>query len=308
MATSDDTDVSIFKSCFKQVKEFVVGTEEDEASNMEIDQAEDDSTEYDFRHSRRGIAVVIVNEYFHGHSNRSGAGLDRDMLVECFKSLKFDVRVFTNLSGSDTMKVLQGVSREMCHDRDFDCFAFAMSTHGDKISYYDTHENKAIEEDIVHATDGYIRTADILDVFSDENCNGLEGKPRLFFLQACRGDKLDPGTESSVVKENYDEIDGYYNKEIITRLPCRKDFLVMYATPPGFFAFRRPQQGSWFVIHLCRILSQASSEMSNLCKLLRWVTKAVGHQFESSAANPTFDKKKQTPCIYSMLVKDIHLA
>ncbi|KAK6187864.1 hypothetical protein SNE40_005797 [Patella caerulea] len=302
MATGDDTDVSVFTSCLNQMKEFVVGTGKDEASYMEVDQAEDYEIEYNFKHSQRGIAVVIVNEYFHGHSKRSGAELDRDMLANCFKSLKFDVRVFTNLSGSDTMKVLQGVSLEMCRNTDFDCFAFAISTHGDKISYNDTHKNKVIEEDIVHATDGYIRTADILDVFSDENCKGLEGKPRLFFLQACRGDKLDPGTE------NYDEIDGYYDKEIITRLPCRKDFLVMYATPPGFFAFRRPKQGSWFVIHLCQILSQASSEKSNLCKLLRWVTKAVGHKIESSAADPTFDKKKQTPCIYSMLVKDIHLA
>ena len=34
---------------------------------------------------------------------------------------------------------------------------------------------------------------DILKHFSNANCRGLKGKPKLFIFQACRGDKQDSG-------------------------------------------------------------------------------------------------------------------
>ncbi|ESO89047.1 hypothetical protein LOTGIDRAFT_74313, partial [Lottia gigantea] len=238
-----------------------------------------------FNHTKRGIAVVVVNEKFEGHSKRAGAELDRELLSYCFRSIGFDVRVFTNLNGFQLVTEMEKIALEMTRDPDFDCFVFAMSSH--------------VEEDIIHATDGYIPTERILELFSDENCKGLIGKPRLFFLQACRGNLFDIGT--TVI----DEVDSASDKMVITRIPCFKDYLVMCATPPGFYAFRRPSEGSWFIIELCRALQKAGSNQPNILKHLRYVSKCVGRNFESKSEQSLYNAKKQSPVIYSMLVKDI---
>ncbi|ESO89046.1 hypothetical protein LOTGIDRAFT_154123 [Lottia gigantea] len=181
---------------------------------------------YNFNHTKRGIAVVVVNEKFEGHSKRAGAELDRELLSYCFRSLGFDVRVFTDLNGFQLVTEMEKIALEMTRDPDFDCFVFAMSSHGDKIQSHIDH-NTIVEEDVIYATDGYIPTERILKLFSDEICIGLIGKPRLFFLQACRGNLFDIGT--TVI----DEVDSASDKMVITRIPCFKDYLVMYATPPG---------------------------------------------------------------------------
>nr|KAG5709859.1 hypothetical protein BaRGS_032683 [Batillaria attramentaria] len=120
-------------------------------------------------------------------------------------------------------------------------------------------------------------------------------------MQACRGGQLDPGQQVKVIhspEEPMDEVDAAGEQEVIVSLPpCFKDFLIMYATPPG----------SWFVQALCAVLEHSDGS-SNILKLLTSVTRLVAQEYLSRTPGSTeTDLKKQTPCIYSMLTKDLFL-
>ncbi|ESO89045.1 hypothetical protein LOTGIDRAFT_228982 [Lottia gigantea] len=201
----------------------------------------------------------------------------------------------------------------MNEDRDFDCFVLAISSHGEHLEK--TVGDKTIVSDVIHCTDGYITTQNILQIFSDENCPGLTGKPRFCFIQACRGRQLDPGVlinnHNIDINYEYDKF-GYHNKPftnhiVTTPFPCMTDFLVMYATPPGYYAFRRMKEGSWFVLALAKVLRSACRDKCDINKLLRQVVKEVSYGYQSESNNYATDMKKQAPVIYSMLTKTVYM-
>ena len=52
-----------------------------------------------------GIALIICNEYFScGQKKRRGAQADLKILTDTFKQLQFDVRSFSNLTSTDTLR------------------------------------------------------------------------------------------------------------------------------------------------------------------------------------------------------------
>ena len=59
----------------------------------------------------------------------------------------------------------------------FDCLVIAILSHG-------------VEGGILGTDEGLVRIEDIINQFSGLNCPTMAGKPKLFFLQACRGGKL----------------------------------------------------------------------------------------------------------------------
>lgn len=71
-------------------------------------------------------------------------------------------------------------------------------------------------------------------------------------------------------------------------------------------AFRRPNEGSWFVKSLAEVLSKSDGSR-NLTKELTRVIRLVAENYCSISKDEKKDKKKQTPVIYSMLCKDIYM-
>jgi len=69
-----------------------------------------------------------------------------------------------------------------------DCFLFCISTHGDQ-------DNGVSFVWFLDDDDVGVKVNDIIDVFSDANCPGLAGKPRILMFDACRGDAKFPGNE-----------------------------------------------------------------------------------------------------------------
>lgn len=99
-----------------------------------------------------------------------------------------------------------------------DCLVVAVLSHG--------------ELGVLYAYDTSYKADYIWSYFTADKCPTLAGKPKLFFIQACQGDKLDGGT---TLKERT-ETDG---QPITTfRIPSQADFLIAYSTVPGsFFCF-----------------------------------------------------------------------
>ena len=138
--------------------------------------AVDTETIYKMSRAPRGIAIIINNKNFLRSSGmdkspRNGTDADRDALEKLFKSLKFEVRIYNDI----TKYEIRGIAKEMAtlNHSAYDAFIFSILTHG--------------EEGLLYGTDGTISTRDLTSAFKDATT--LAGKPKMFFFQACQGKK-----------------------------------------------------------------------------------------------------------------------
>lgn len=99
---------------------------------------------------------------------------------------------------------------------DADCIAIFVLTHGkwNKLS-----------------TKNYYYTPDLLwNTFTAEKCPSLGGKPKMFFINACRGDLKDYGVEyvDSLTTDGPNS-----NPETKYKLPIHTDMLIAFSTVEG---------------------------------------------------------------------------
>jgi hypothetical protein len=127
----------------------------------------------------------------------------------------------------------------------------------------------------------------------------LAGKPKLFFIQACQGDKLDRG-----MTVRFEDVEDS-NAASFFRIPTWADFMIAFSTVPGYYSWRNTTNGSWFVQALVSTLNE-HWETHDLLSILTITSHRVAYRFESYVPNdPEFDKKKQIPCVKSMLTRRI---
>ena len=100
---------------------------------------------------------------------------------------------------------------------DCDCFACVILSHG--------------EEGVIYGTNGTVKMEDLVAPF--RQCRTLVGKPKLFFIQACRGTRLDSGVEFTDGAGDDEETDGLGAKSRTYRIPMEADFLMAYSVVPG---------------------------------------------------------------------------
>ncbi|XP_067671260.1 caspase-3-like [Haliotis asinina] len=308
--------------------------------------------EYDFSHPERGVAVIINNEKFSSaqqeeSDDRVGSSHDAAALDVMFRGLGFIVHRYDNLTQSAMVETLTSIAGMEIHSKS-DCFACAILSHGDATLIPDCTPRAMMRkrQDYLLGSDGgAVLVASVINIFSDTRCPGLVGKPRLFFLQACRGTNLDSGVDVRVKKAkikpdrgwkpgdtaektdrkdaeegNVDtEEDTTYDSDVdnIDSIPYRpvlsvspsnihKDILVMYATPPGYYAWRR-DTGAWFTQSLYKVLTPYNTTYWSLTTLLTYVNQRVAVCYESSYGSDTsMNEKKQVPCLTHMLTKDVY--
>ncbi|XP_062597024.1 caspase-10-like isoform X2 [Saccostrea cucullata] len=116
---------------------------------------------------------------------------DVEFMENTFKLLGFQVDSYKNLCTSEFERILSDTSRVLA-EKDFDCFVFAISTHGHEQEEADKARGFTVRDHAVQMFDGeYYSTGQILEYFSYQKCKALRGKPKLFFIQACRNSLTD---------------------------------------------------------------------------------------------------------------------
>lgn len=164
-----------------------------------------------------------------------------------------------------------------------DCLIVAVLSHG--------------ELGLLYAHDTPYKADTIWSYFTADKCPTLAGKPKLFFIQACQGDRLDGGT----TLKDRTETDGPGTTSF--RIPTHADFLIAYSTIPGFYSWRNTTRGSWFMQALCLELRENGTRY-DILTLLTFVSQRVALDFESNTPdNATMHQQKQIPCITSMLTR-----
>lgn len=198
---------------------------------------------------------------------------------------------------------------------DNDCLVVTFMTHGD---------DKSID-----SFDRPYQVDKITAFFSDKRCPSLKGKPRLFFIQACRGGDFDHGiamkgspsllyklkrsatirtdvTATDVVgyvekTEEIElvEVEEYSDEEMVHNPPITQDCLLVRSAMLGFFSFRNITDGSWFIQCLCDELEENGTK----CDIMELLTH-VNLRVSERESNGLRDKgKKQILCISSKLTK-----
>ncbi|KYQ47566.1 Caspase-1, partial [Trachymyrmex zeteki] len=238
---------------------------------------------YNMNHSKRGLALIFNHEFFTvSHLKpRCGTNVDCENLKATLKDLGFEVNDYHNLIQKDIVKQLERVA-EMDHS-EHDCLVIAVLSHG--------------ELGLLYAHDGAYKADSLWHYFTADKCQSLAGKPKLFFIQACQGDKLDPG----ITLKERTETDGYPSS--IFRIPTQADFLIAYSTIPGYYSWRNTSRGSWFMQALCLELRDNGTRY-DLLTMLTFVCQRVAVDFESNTPdNMAMHQQKQIPCITTMLTR-----
>ena len=225
-----------------------------------------------------GLALVISNEKFAPHTNLSRricSPHDNQRLTETLKALGYRVVLKKDQTGAEmnalfeTLRV-NGPGDLHIKDSD-DSFICVISSHGD----WDAQLNT----DVIYGRDKgtlYLqRTA--YDKLSACVCEHLKGKPKLFFIQACRG-------------SGYGRIADDGSTQAPPNLPRESDFFFSHSTAPETKSFRfdpnRPQPegepidtsidenydgyaiGSFYITELCSAMKRFAQKLDLMAMVL----------------------------------------
>ncbi|XP_063710164.1 caspase-1-like [Culicoides brevitarsis] len=242
---------------------------------------------YDMTNKKRGIALILNHYKFKSMKERSGTHLDEKRLKTTLKNFDFEIISETDLKYEEVKSKIFKIS-QMDHSNN-DCFLTVIMTHG--------------ENNMLWAKDKKYPVEELYEPFFGDKCPSLIGKPKLFFIQACRGDRI---TEA-VRKIEFDSPDAPAKAVPVTfSIPTMADLLVMYSTFEGHYSWRNPDNGSWFIQALCAELD-LNGKNDDLLTLLTAVTRRVAYDFESNVpGNNKMHAKKQMPSIVSMLTKILY--
>lgn len=233
-------------------------------------------------HLNRGKAIIINNKDFSNDLKvREGTDKDASDLDKCLSKLGFEVTRFDNLTAKDMECKLREADK-FDHENS-DCFVLAILSHG--------------EEGYIWGTDARISINGLIDLFKGTTCPSLAGKPKIFFIQACRGNKLDEGVE-------IDSSGGVVSTVVPQKSPTMADFLIVYSTVSGYASIRHPGNGSWFIQTLVDVLNQNSQRM-DLLSMMTLVNDTVANKISASYLS-FMDQKKQMPCVTSTLTKNVY--
>ncbi len=217
-----------------------------------------------------GLAVIVNNEHFTSHKRREGTDVDEKNLVTTMCYLGYNVEVHRNLTKKEIEDLIEDV-RKRDHSAS-DSFVCCILTHGES-------------GNLIAADSTSVPIKSLTEKLCASNCPQLKGKPKIFFIQACRGSEtchqvaMDGGDQA-----NEDETDGGAQvsqdspaplckfKRAISRslsldvdphgtvqmdsniIPNVADFIFGYATPHGHVSWRDCSNGSWYISELCRQL------------------------------------------------------
>ncbi|XP_069839435.1 caspase-8-like isoform X2 [Dendropsophus ebraccatus] len=189
--------------------------------------------EYKLDKIPHGLCIIVDNHNFKNHEQRKGTEKDADAIEKVFKSRNYGVIRHKDLTGEGILKIMKYYA-DKCHN-DYDSFICFVLSHGEK--------------GIVFGTDWEeVPVKDITNCFNGLKCPSLVGKPKVFFIQACQGDKFDPG-----VTYASDNNTAMYVGDAKT-LPVTADFLTAFACVEDYVSLRSTVTGSVYIQTLCTVL------------------------------------------------------
>uniref|UniRef100_A0A4W5JJ07 Caspase 2, apoptosis-related cysteine peptidase n=1 Tax=Hucho hucho TaxID=62062 RepID=A0A4W5JJ07_9TELE len=260
---------------------------------------------YSMVSSPRGLALVISNVSFDHCAapdldSRKGGEVDEEVLRKVFTELDYIVTVRRDLTAQGMRACIEQFGRRQQHQTVSSCVVCLLS-HG--------------VEGAIYGTDGQLLQLDwVFEAFDNAHCPLLQNKPKMFFIQACRGEEMDCGVEQSdgpertqspgceqrdAGREGEGDEDTRQTEErgrLRVKLPQRSDMICGFASLKGTAAMRNTKRGSWFIqevnsalrfrardTHLSDILVQVNTHTPHITVIVSTFSiKVVISQFSAS--------------------------
>ncbi|XP_077535257.1 uncharacterized protein LOC144147085 isoform X3 [Haemaphysalis longicornis] len=217
--------------------------------------------EYSMTRKPRGMCIIINNMDFDIDGNqhtRKGSEIDAQRMKSLFTQLHFRVTLRTNLKALDMERIFADDAKSEEH-WNADCLVVILLSHG----LYD----------VIYGTDyePVDLRRDIYPLFNNENCPALMGKPKLFFVQTCRGADVQV---CRAVQRN-DETDNALLPQAPVAaqkmaMPEWSDMYIAYSTIPHYASLRDTQNGTWFISTVFSVFRQHAAT-AHLEALMRMV-------------------------------------
>ncbi|XP_023604138.1 caspase-10-like [Myotis lucifugus] len=227
-----------------------------------------EETVYRMDRKHRGYCVVINNQNFTSLSKRQGTDKDAECLKHVFQWLGFNVDMRVDVTKKCLDEVLQEYKSHPDHANG-DCFVFCVLSHGQFGAVYSSDE-------------ALIPIREITSHFTARQCPGLANKPKLFFIQACQGEEIQPSVsvEADAVKPESGKSSRQAN------IPEEVDFLLGLATVPGYVSFRHKTEGSWYIQSLYNYLKKLVPRHEDILSILTAVNNDVSQRGETEKQIP----------------------
>ncbi|XP_039764687.1 caspase-like isoform X2 [Pararge aegeria] len=200
-------------------------------------------------------------------SSRIGTNEDVKRLTNTFQNMDYKVTCHDDMDYGDIIDKIIEISKQ--DHKETSCLCFAFLTHG-------------LKGGDLFAADRPYQFKDVT-ILLENGHPSLVGKPKLFFIQACRGDQIDSGRK--VV------IDG---PEVSVNIPTHADFLVLYSSVENFVSYR-DRDGSFLVQELCDIIEEYHQEWDILHIITLVQRRIAYYRATFSPANLSIHEKKQMP-------------
>uniref|UniRef100_A0A671RWB5 Caspase-8-like n=1 Tax=Sinocyclocheilus anshuiensis TaxID=1608454 RepID=A0A671RWB5_9TELE len=190
-----------------------------------------------------------------------------------FQWLGFEVLTKQNCDRHQILQVLRDLA-----DRDHtstDCVVCCVLSHG---------QIKGIV-----GVDGQIVTyRELIETLSPSQCPSLFKKPKLFFIQACRGTDDQPAAFPQIFPD--DEVMPVSDAAVPRdSIPEMADYLLAMSTVPHYVSYREKDNGTWFIQSLCHNLKLLVPRGVDLLSILTKVNSDVSKKTDKSGL------KKQMP-------------
>ena len=200
---------------------------------------------YPIDYSKPGTVIIFNNKNFSHPNYRDRDGSEQDVRELCnvFRNLKYNVpSPYINQTESQMRSAInQYVNTDY-------------SSYGSLLIFI-----------MSHGSNTKIISSDCKEIDLNEFINPLKKnftlteKPKLFFIQACRGSKKMKSSEADIETDDAENIlSKYYDDE--RRPPREADFLFSYSTVEDFLSLRDPDDGSWFIQILCKAINEGDNK------------------------------------------------
>ncbi|XP_064800776.1 caspase-8-like [Oncorhynchus masou masou] len=245
--------------------------------------------EYSMTGQKRGFCLIINNCDFRNSplplKERAGTHIDKKSLVSVFKWLGFETQTEPDCSREKILSLLAEL-RNRDHSQ-MDCLVCCVLSHG--------------LEGGVYGVDGLeVSVRELTEPFSGLECSSLRDKPKLFFIQACQGNKdqkqvfiQSDGPAPSSTTSSSICTDAVVHRDSI---PTDADFLLGMATLPHFSSFRDKRQGTWFIQSLCQNLINLVPSGYDLLSILTKVNDDVSRKtngIKKQMPQPAYSLRKR---------------
>ncbi|XP_019271671.2 caspase-14 [Panthera pardus] len=230
---------------------------------------------YDMSGARLALTLCVTKA-------RKGSEADLDALEHMFQQLGFESTMKRNPTAQQFQEELENFQQAMDARDDFISCAFVvLMAHG-------------LEGRLKGEDEKMVELENLFEVLNNKNCRALRAKPKVYIVQACRGEHRDPG--ETVSGDNIVMV----AKDSPQTIPTYTDTLHIYSTVEGYIAYRHDKEGSCFIQTLVDVFTERKGP---ILELLTEVTRrmAEAELIQEGKA------RKVNPEIQSTLRKRLYL-